>query len=148
MAIVVPGRSYTTVVAGAPPLTAYGMLGPFFEGTVLAEVYVHCIAQAVGNWAFVASLGGSAEASEAAIRAGNSIIERSTGTLYGQPMLYWQPGAAGAWRFRIPVGVRVHSGSRYLVFALTCGGDGAGATAMVSARVMDIVGEVKGPGSR
>ena len=138
MATVKPGRSYTTVISRAPPMTEYGLLGPFFEGTILAEVYIHCLCQAQGNWAFSASVGGSPEASEAAIRAGNSIIERSTGVLVGQPMLYWQPAAAGAWRFRIPVGVRVHSGSRYLVFAVTCGGAGTAATIMVSARMVAV----------
>lgn len=146
MGLILPARSYTTVVYFEPSDTAYGLLGPFFEGTVLAEVLLHCIADAAAVWGISFSVGGSAEASIGALRSGVSIIERSPGTLGDQPILNWVAQSEQAFRFRIPVGVRVHSGSRYLVFGVTAAGLGVKCTTVVSARMVEANKESKAKG--
>ena len=115
MSLMVPGRGWCTHVYRTGVNVDYALLGPFSEDTWLDRLDVTAMVGASMILQMGFSMGGSGEGSVGAFRAGLSLVQRSPVSFEEQPAIGWNAGLAGSWRFIIPVGVRVSSGSRFVV---------------------------------
>jgi hypothetical protein len=134
-----PSRSYSVFLydvheSGGPE---YGLLGPFSEEDVLRRVRVFWWTNLAQAMNFGASLGQSAEASSGAYQAGLPVLTRSQSQVLAMPQVTFRGGATSHGWFELPLGVRVTTGSRYVVCRVTASSDPAKANFLVTA---DVVG--------
>lgn len=118
--IVLPGRGFNVALnATGAGGTAFGVLGAFSAGDVIVRLYVAFTMLDAGVGVFAATLGGSSEASQAALDSGSSVVSRSGTVIGGVPALRFQVAAGLFGAFVVPVGFTVSSGSRFMVIGWT-----------------------------
>lgn len=127
------GRGFTTVMGWAGPGTTYGLIGPFTYPRIIERLAIHWTFEVAGTFGLAASVGCSGEASVAALMAGTPVVERSDRDVSGVPAVSMVGGASSSGSFIVPVGVRTHSGARWIVLGL--GVAGVGSTGFVGVGV-------------
>lgn len=112
-----PGRSWSVFRFLEGGGTEYDVIGPMPDGSVLVSVWAHIDFLAVGSLQTALSLGASSQASAEALEAGRPLISVSNQWLNNEPQIVATSlvDATGVRHWKIPVGVQVQGGSKFVV---------------------------------
>lgn len=139
MDLIVPGDGFTLFRRNAGEVFSLDALGPLSAGDFIRRVELHWSTEAAGVWSFSASLGSSNSATSENLVAGLPLIQRST-LLSGEfadgaPAIVMLGVAGQAGRMAFYPGLRVTSGSSWIVVETASQSAGVTASVLVSVEI-------------
>ncbi len=123
---VVPALSHAISMGLNGTGTVFDVLGGFAEGLFLRRVHLMIQADrgAFADYSVALAVGGSNEATQIALEAGRPLFRRSFQVVGKVPAWSGQILAGGDRRIVVPVGIRIETGSKFLVIALAAASTG------------------------
>lgn len=142
MVVVVPGGGHSVFEEALASVTVYRVIGPFGPGIYLDRIsgLLHTDSGAVErtiSLGFV--LGGSLVGAASAFTAGQSLIQRSTVSGDGKPLLRWNLGATTLVPFELHLGVETREGANALIVRLAGSDPDATTDVLLSLRTFRIL---------
>lgn len=113
-----PGQSLSLFHRFQATETQFRVMGPVPSGSMIVRVGGHVRLSGASSSNLGVSLGASPEPSDAAFRAGTSLLGSSTLRNSGHPVMHFEVGVAEVLLFQWYVGLEVDAGPRWVHLAM------------------------------